>query len=102
MKRINKESIIEVLSAREARKGLHVSSIATHLINKFSDLFFSSESLEYDKVLLKVNRILINDVKNKKSIFTRVKNPKTHKFKKGYYKIKNTAFLPVYTSSLWK
>lgn len=31
---------------------------------------------------------LANDVKKRKNIFMRVKNPKTNKFEKGYYKLK--------------
>jgi hypothetical protein len=37
-----------------------------------------------------VNRILANDVKKEKSLFMRVRNPRTNKFKKGYYKLKPT------------
>jgi hypothetical protein len=44
---------------------------------------------DFDNLKKKVNRILANDVKKKrKNVFIRVINPKTNKFRKGYYKIK--------------
>ncbi|MDR1884254.1 MAG: hypothetical protein LBR26_15960 [Prevotella sp.] len=88
MERINKESVSEILA--ESKDGLHVKDITTHLINKYSnDLFNQSEHLDYEKVLKRVNGILANDVKKGiNSIFSKVKNPKTKKDKKGEYKLK--------------
>ncbi|MDR1724191.1 MAG: hypothetical protein LBR84_09690 [Tannerella sp.] len=95
MKRINKESITEILSMKEARRGLHISVIAKHLINKYSDLFTETPPLEYEKVRAKVNRILLADVKRKRgSVFAKVKNPKIKRYKRGFYKIKNANLYP--------
>jgi hypothetical protein len=89
MKRINKESINEILSLDEARSGLHISSIARHLVNKYTDLFAETEPLDFDKVLLKVSRILMSDVKSRNGYFEKVVNPKTRKNRRGYYKIRS-------------
>jgi hypothetical protein len=46
---------------------------------------------DFDKLKSKVNRILANDVKKKRNnVFVKVLNPKTNKFRKGYYKLKTS------------
>jgi hypothetical protein len=86
MERINKESIREVLDG--AKYGLYVDDIATQLVNKFSDVFSEKEPLEFEKVKSKSNGILLSETKKPNGIFTKVKNPKTNKYKKGIYKLK--------------
>jgi hypothetical protein len=44
--------------------------------------------LEFEKVKNRANAILLNETKNPSGIFTKVKNPKTKKEKKGTYKLK--------------
>jgi len=89
MERINKENIAEVL--RDAKKELHVRDISTHLMNKYSSELFNEAPLIFEKVLEKVNRILNNEAKKSDTIFAKVKNPKTRKDRKGYYKLKRKA-----------
>jgi hypothetical protein len=87
MERINKDSISDILS--ESTQGLHVSDIAVNLINKYSEgLFPDEEPLNMENVREKVNRILANEVKKPDSIFAKVKNPKTKKDRKGFYRLK--------------
>jgi hypothetical protein len=88
MDRINKQSIYEILSLYEARKGLHTSSIAKHLLYKHTSLFDDSPPLNYDEVLKRVKSILTSDVTTLKGLFERVINPDTGKPRRSYYKIK--------------
>ena len=85
-----KESIQKILSDKKVkREGLHVKFIAMHVLNINNTLFSEGNDISFDVFKRKVNRILANDVKKKrKNVFMRVKNPKTNKFKKGYYKLK--------------
>ncbi|NQU32034.1 MAG: hypothetical protein HQ521_02270 [Bacteroidetes bacterium] len=85
-----KESIQKILSDKKVkREGLHVKHIALHILNINNTLFSEGNAISFDVFKRKVNRILANDVKKKrKNVFMRVKNPKTNKFKKGYYKLK--------------
>jgi len=87
-----KESICEILSDKKAKRdGLHVKHIARHIYNINNNLFSDLNELDFDKLKLKVNRILANDVKKKrKNMFVKVFNPKTNKFRKGYYKLKSS------------
>ncbi|MDR3251666.1 MAG: hypothetical protein LBT42_08410 [Tannerella sp.] len=87
MERINRESIAEILKMA-GQKGLHVETLALHLINRYSDIF-GKFVLEPRKVKTKVNRILLADVNKKSgSLFSRVPNPETGKYYKGRYRIK--------------
>ena len=85
-----KESIQKILSDKKIkREGLHVKYIAMHILNINNNLFSEGNDISFDVFKRKVNRILANDVKKKrKNVFMRVINPKTNKFKKGYYKLK--------------
>ncbi len=85
-----KESIIQILSDKKARKeGLHVKHIARHIHNSNNTLF-SDGSDDFETLKKRVNRILANDVKKKKNRrFAKVKNLKTTKFKRGVYKLKH-------------
>ena len=85
-----KESIQKVLSDKEVkREGLQVKYIAMHILNNNNTLFSEGSDISFDVFKRKVNRILANDVKKKrKNVFMRVLNPKTNKFKRGYYKLK--------------
>jgi len=90
-----KKLICEILSDKKAKKeGLHVRHIARHIHNANNNLFSELNKADVDDLKRKVNRILANDVKKKrKNLFMRVKNPKTNKFRKGYYKLKPSANL---------
>lgn len=85
-----KESIRIILSDRKAKKeGLHIKHIARHILNMHNNLFADGNDLNFDKLKIKVTRILSNDVKKKRGCeFVRVKNPKTDKFRRGIYKLK--------------
>jgi translation elongation factor EF-Ts len=85
-----KESILEILSDKKARRdGLHVKHIARHIHNNNNSLFSDGNDVSFDVLKIKVNRILSNDVKKKRNnVFTKVVNPKTNKFRKGYYRLK--------------
>lgn len=84
------ESILQILSDKKAKRdGLHVKHIARHIHNFNNNLFSDVNENGFDILKRKVNRVLANDVKKKrKNMFVKVINPKTNKFKKGYYKLK--------------
>ncbi len=84
-----RKSIIQVLSDKKAKKeGLHVKHIARHIFNANHLLFPDNTELDYYKLKERVNRILLYDVnKKQKSMFVRVLNPKTNKYRKGRYKL---------------
>ncbi len=85
-----KESVKRILSDKKARQtGLHVKHITQHILNMSNTLFSEGENLSFESLKTKVNRILLYDIRKKKgSLFARVKNPKTKKFRKGVYKLK--------------
>ena len=87
-----KESILQILSDKKAKRdGLHVKHIARHIYNLNNNLFSDLNEIDFDVLKKKVNRILANDVKKKrKNEFMKVLNPKTNKFRKGYYKLKSS------------
>jgi len=87
-----KESIYEILTDKKAKRdGLHVTHIARHIYNNNNSLFPDGNDVRYDFLKIKVNRILANDVKKKRNnAFMKVMNPKTNKFRKGYYKLKTS------------
>jgi hypothetical protein len=86
-----RESIIKILSDKKAkREGLHVKHIARHVHNSNNSLFTDEPVIEFEKLMLRINRILLYDVnKKRKGMFVRVVNPKTGKYRKGFYKLKN-------------
>jgi len=85
-----KESILLILSDKKAKPdGLHVKHSARHIYNINNNLFSARNEIDFVNLKRKVNRILANDVKKKKkNIFMKVINPKTNKYRKGYYKLK--------------
>lgn len=84
-----KESIRQILSDKKAKKeGLHVNHIVAHIINNNSSLFPDKDELGREELKKKVGAFLSNNVKRSNSDFSKVKNSKTNKFKKGWYKIK--------------
>jgi len=87
-----KVSIYQILSDKKAKRdGLHVKHIARHIHNLNNNLFSDMSETDFDKLKSKVNRILANDVKKKRNnVFVKVLNPKTNKFRKGYYKLKTS------------
>lgn len=88
--------IDSILSEKEAKNGLHVTAISIHIFNKSIDLFALPEDKPIYEVLKKsVNAILAADVKKKKGgKYLKVKNPKTGKNRKGFYKLKSKKSLP--------
>lgn len=90
-----RESIIQVLSDKKAkREGLHVKHIARHIFNENRLLFTDEPELDYDNLKERVNRILLYDVnKKRKSIFVRIFNTKTQKYRKGWYKLNKSRFV---------
>ncbi len=85
-----KDSVKIILSDKTARqKGLHVKHIARHILNMNSNLFYTEGIPAYEDLKIKVNRVLLYDVnKRKGSLFSRVINPKTKKYRKGWYRLK--------------
>jgi hypothetical protein len=88
--------IDSILSEKEAKTGLHVTAISIHIFNRSIDLFALPEDKpKYDVLKKKVNAILAADVKKKKGgKYLKVKNPKTGKSRKGFYKLKSKKSLP--------
>lgn len=80
-----------LLSEKVAKKGLHVIAISIHIFNKSIDLFALPEDKpKFEGLKKKVNAILAADVKKKKGgKYLKVKNPKTGKNRKGFYKLKS-------------
>ncbi len=86
-----KESIRQILSDKKAKRdGLHVKHITRHIHNSNNTLFSDLNVMDFDKLKRKINRVLANDVKKKNNVFVKVINPKTNKFRKGYYKLKTS------------
>jgi hypothetical protein len=85
-----KESIIQILSDKKAkREGLHVKHIARHIYNSNNNLFSDGSEVDFDTLKNRVNRILLYDInKKRKAIFVLVLNPKTKKYRKGWYKLR--------------
>lgn len=85
-----KDEIKKLLSEKENRiNGVHVSDIANYIANQHNDLFSLLDLRDRDKLQAKINRLLLYDVKKKSgSMFSKVKNTKTGKDKKGFYKLK--------------
>lgn len=91
-----KESIKEILSEKKARKeGLHINHIVAHIINRDKNLFSDGEVDGKEELKKKITALLNNNVRNANSEFSKVKNPKTNKFKKGWYKLKSTREKPI-------
>jgi hypothetical protein len=90
-----KISICQILSDQRAkREGLHVKHIARHIYNLNNNLFSNGNETDFEILKRKVNRILANDVKKKrKNLFVKVINPKTNKYRKGYYRLKPSRLL---------
>lgn len=91
--------IDSILSQKEAKNGLHVTAISMHIFNQSIDLFaLPEEKLKYEVLKKKVNAILAAEVKKKKGgKYRKVKNPKTGKNWKGYYKLKLNKITPLHS-----
>gem|GEM_PF-1988917 len=85
-----RDSVKIILADKRARQqGLHVKHIARHILNMNSNLFYNDGIPAYEDLKIKVNRLLLYDIKKRKgSLFTRVINPKTNKYRKGWYRLK--------------
>jgi len=85
-----RESVREILSEKKIRRdGLHVKHIARHVINQNRTLFSDEQELAYDAIKSRINQMLLYDANRKTGEFTRVKNPKTKKYRKGVYRLKS-------------
>ena len=96
----NIRNLIEsILSEKKAKNGLHVTAIAMHIHNESINLFEAPDnSLNYEVLKKKVNAILAAEVKKKKGgKYRKVKNPKTGKNRKGYYKLKLNKITPLHS-----
>lgn len=74
--------IEEVLSKKENKTGLHVGIIVDQICLLDAEIGEDKEKLQ-----TKVNTILLKEAGKKTGLFTKVKNPKTNKPKKGYYRL---------------
>jgi hypothetical protein len=84
-----RESVREILSEKKVRReGLHVKYIARHVINQNRTLFSDEQDYSYETIKSRINQILLYDANRANGEFTRVKNPKTNKYKKGVYRLK--------------
>ena len=88
-----KELVENVLSEKTASQGLHLKEIANRIINSQSGGLFDESPLEYDEVYKNISALLSREVRKTISIFSKVKNPKTKKDKKGFYKIFSCIYL---------
>ena len=83
-----KELVEIVLTEKGNANGLHLKDITNKIIESQSGGLFEESPLEYEDVYKKVSALLAREVRKSTSFFTKVKNPKTRKDKKGFYKIK--------------
>ena len=93
-----KELVESVLAEKSASQGLHLKDIANRIVNSRSGGLFDESPLEYDEVYKNISTLLSREVRKTVSVFSKVKNPKTKKDKKGFYKIKKTTSSPIPTS----
>lgn len=78
-----------ILRKKENSKGLHINEIVEQIMSsENTDLFNSSENDSRDIVKNRVNDYLNKEAKKPNSEISRVKNPKTKKDKRGYYRVK--------------
>ena len=96
-----RKMIDSILSEKDAKNGLHVTAISIHIFNKSIDLFALPEDKpKYEDLKKKVNAILASEVKKKKGgKYLKVKNLKTGKNRKGYYKLKIRKITPLQLQS---
>ena len=76
-----REEIKKLLKMKEYKtNGVHVSDITNFIVNEHNDLFSLIELKDRDKLQVKLNRLLLYDIKKKSgSEFSKVKNPSTGK-----------------------
>ena len=91
--------IDSILSEKDAKNGLHVTTISMHIFNQTIDLFaLPEDNPKYEVLKEKVNVILAAEVKKKKGgKYLKVKNPKTGKNRKGFYKLKAKKMTPIHS-----
>ncbi len=77
-----KESIIKILSEKDAKQGLHVNTISERIF-----MSGSYPELTSEEILSKITGLLSRNVKSKNPEFLKIKNGKGG-FKKGIYKLK--------------
>ena len=88
-----REKIKNVLSEKDTKNGISIDEITHRIVNSSMNLFDqANETYNVDLIKLKssINAILSNESNKPKGEYSKVKNPKTNKFRKGIYKIKKT------------
>ena len=79
-----KDLMKEILSAKDAKQGLHVYTIAQRLLVAGDEC---TQDLGLEEIKKKANQILLAESKKSKGIFAKVLNPKTKHSRKGMYKL---------------
>lgn len=79
-----KDLMKEVLSAKDAKQGLHVDTIAQRLLVAGDEC---TQDLGLEEIKKKANQILLAESKKSKGIFAKLLNPKTKRTRKGMYKL---------------
>lgn len=89
-----REKIKNVLSEKDSTKnGLSIESIFGRIVNTSKDLFNQDDesyNVDLSKLKGRINAILSSESIKANGDYSKVKNPKTNKFRKGIYKIKKT------------
>lgn len=95
--------IENILSRKEAKSGLHVDDISKTIVDEKGLFPEDLANQSFDDIKKRVMSKLASDVKKKSGAkFAHVKNPKTGKDKKGWYRIKQTttSIIPQNTKSI--
>lgn len=89
-----RDKIKEVFSEKEAMKnGLSIENAFGIIVNTSKNLFNQEDesyNVDLSKLKSRINAILSNESNKPDGDYSKVKNPKTNKFRKGIYKIKKT------------
>ncbi|MEI6554232.1 MAG: hypothetical protein WCL70_01435 [Paludibacter sp.] len=90
-----KEMVETVLTEKVASQGLHLKDIANRIMESHSGGLFDESPLVYDDVYKNISALLSREVRKTVTVFSKVKNSKTKKDKKGFYKIKKANSSPL-------
>ena len=90
------QTLKTILSQDDAKNGLHVDVITDRTVALG---YNAGSNLTRDQLKQKINKTLLSESKKKDGAFLKVKNPKTNRERKGYYKLarrrNNTPPLPL-------
>jgi len=87
-----RSKIENILSRKEAKSGMHVDDISTIIFNEKGLFQEEFANQPFEDIKKKVMSVLASDVKKKSGAkYVHVKNPKTGKDKKGWYRIKQAS-----------